>query len=317
MKRNMKKNKVLIFGSSGMVGSSLVKILEKSSKVESVFSSSRSDTNLFNFKDTKKLIDSVNPDVIINAAAKVGGILANNTLRTEFILDNLKINMNILEACINNPNIKIINLGSSCIYPLNAKNPISEKSFMTGELEPTNSPYALAKISAIEIGRSISKQYGHKIINLMPTNLYGPNDFFSETNSHVIPGLFFRMHRAKLDNDLNFNVWGSGNPKREFLHVEDLANSIEYIIDKEIDDDLINVGSGEEVTIKELAYKIKEVVNYTGKIIFDKSKPDGNPRKLLDSTKINSIGWSPQISLDDGLLKTYDWFLKNYSSLRI
>ena len=225
--------------------------------------------------------------------------------------------MNILESSIPYPNLKIINLGSSCIYPLNAKNPISEDSFMTGTLEPTNSPYALAKITAIEIGRSISSQYGHSILNLMPTNLYGPNDYFSKENSHVIPGLFYRMHNAKLSNDKLFEVWGSGKPLREFLHVEDLAYAIEFLLDKNLDIDLLNVGSGYEISIKDLAEKIKKIIEFKGDILFDESRPDGNPRKLLDSSKINSHGWKSKISLDDGLMNTYSWFNENYSTIRV
>ena len=312
-----KKLNVLVFGSNGMVGSTLLKVLNKSNKVDKVTGSNRKDTNLFDFEATKNKIQTLEPDIIINAAARVGGIIANNTQRTEFIMENLKINMNILESSIPYPNLKIINLGSSCIYPLNAKNPISEDSFMTGTLEPTNSPYALAKITAIEIGRSISSQYGHSILNLMPTNLYGPNDYFSKENSHVIPGLFYRMHNAKLSNDKLFEVWGSGNPLREFLHVEDLAYSIEFLLDKNLDIDLLNVGSGYEISIKDLAEKIKTIIEFKGDILFDESRPDGNPRKLLDSSKINSHGWKSKISLDDGLMNTYSWFNENYSTIRV
>ncbi len=312
-----KKLKVLVFGSNGMVGSSLLQILKKSNKVESVIGSSRKDTNLFDLEATKCIIQSSNPDVIINAAAKVGGIVANNTQRTEFIMENLKINMNILEACIPSNNLKIINLGSSCIYPLHAENPINEKSFMTGTLEPTNSPYALAKIAAIEIGRSISAQYGHRILNLMPTNLYGPNDYFSIKNSHVIPGLIYRMHNAKQSNDESFEVWGTGKPLREFLHVDDLASSVEFLLDKNLEIDLLNVGSSCEISIKELANMIKDIVGFKGDVLFDKTKPDGNPRKLLDSGKINSLGWTSTITLEEGLSKTYNWFVSNYSSIRI
>ena len=312
-----KKLNVLVFGSSGMVGSTLLRVLNKSNKVKKVTGSNRNDTNLFDFEATKNKIQTLKPDIIINAAARVGGIVANNTQRTEFIMENLKINMNILESSIPYPNLKIINLGSSCIYPLNAQNPISEDSFMTGTLEPTNSPYALAKITAIEIGRSISSQYGHNILNLMPTNLYGPNDYFSKENSHVIPGLFYRMHNAKLSNDKLFEVWGSGNPLREFLHVEDLAYSIEFLLDKNLDIDLLNVGSGYEISIRDLSEKIKTITGFKGDILFDKSRPDGNPRKLLDSSKINSLGWESKISLDQGLMNTYSWFNKNYSTIRV
>ena len=237
--------------------------------------------------------------------------MANNTYRTEFIIENLKINLNILESCIENNNIKIVNLGSSCIYPLDAKNPISENSFMKGELEPTNSPYAMAKISAIEIGRSMSKQYNHKIINLMPTNLYGPNDNFSENESHVIPGLMHKMHTAKKNKDSVFQIWGSGKPLREFLHVDDLSSAIEFILLNNIETDLLNIGSGEEISILHLAGTLKEVIDYEGSIELDLDKPDGNPRKLLDSSKINNLGWKSEINLVDGLKKTYSWYLEN------
>ena len=192
--------KTLIFGSKGMVGSSVSRILEQDSKYELILST-REKTDLFNLDETKKLIEDIKPNVVINAAAKVGGIYANNTQRFSFIVDNLKINMNILESCKPFSEIKIINLGSSCIYPLNAQNPITEEQFMNGKLEPTNSPYAMAKLSSIEIGNSMTKEFGHEIINLMPTNLYGPHDYFSDSNSHVIPGLMQRMHKAKIKDE--------------------------------------------------------------------------------------------------------------------
>ena len=276
-----------------------------------VISSTRKDANLFSFDETKNLIKKIKPNYLVNAAAKVGGILANNTYRTEFIIENLKINLNILESCIEYPDIKIINLGSSCIYPLDAPNPISEDSFMNGKLEPTNSPYAMAKITAIEMGRSMNIQYNHKIINLMPTNLYGPNDNFSDNESHVIPGLIHRMHKAKINNQNKFEIWGTGKPLREFLYVDDLADSIEFLMKNETDFDLINIGSGEEISIAELANLIQKVIGFEGEIIFDKNKPDGNPRKLLDSSKINSLGWESKTNLYDGLKTTYDWYLKN------
>ena len=200
----MNKLHVLVVGSTGLVGSSLTRVLSKSRKVSRLTPSSRKDTDLFDFNKTKKLIAQTKPDVLIIAAAKVGGIVANNTLRTEFLLENLKINTNLLEASIPYPDMKIINLGSSCIYPLQAENPIKEDYFMDGKLEPTNSPYAMAKLTAIELGRSINKQFGHQVLNLMPTNLYGPNDYFNFEHSHVIPGLLSRMHKAKIDNDEKF-----------------------------------------------------------------------------------------------------------------
>ena len=304
-------NKVLILGSNGLVGKTLSNTLSNSEKVSEVFGSTRENANLFSFDETKELLEKQKPNIVINAAAKVGGIYANNTQRTEFILENLKINMNLLESAKDFPDLKIINLGSSCIYPLNAENPIKESSFLSGMLEPTNSPYAMAKITAIEIGRSIKSQYGNEVINLMPTNLYGPYDNFSANDSHVIPGLIARMHKAKINNESEFMIWGTGNPLREFLYSEDLADSIEFILEKDLDRDLINIGSNNEISIKELAIKIKGIVKFEGNILFDESKPDGNPRKLLDSEYINSLGWSSSTSLEDGLIKTYEWFCDN------
>ena len=302
--------KVLVFGSNGLVGNSLRRIFEKNPKFSVEFST-RDKVDLFDFVKTNKFINNYKPDCIINAAAKFGGIYANNTKKTEFLINNLKINLNILESVKGLDKTKVINLGSSCIYPLNALNPISENSFMTGTLEPTNSPYAMAKLTAIELGRAIKNESNHEIINLMPTNLYGPNDNFSELDSHVIPGLISRMHNAKKENTLSFNIWGSGKPLREFMHVDDLASSILYIVEKNINNDLINIGSGEEISILNLAKKIKTLVGYKGDLIFDSSKPDGNPRKLLNSELINSLGWKAKIDLDTGLANTYDWYVKN------
>lgn len=286
-------------------------MLSTSNLVSGVISSSRNDTNLFSLEETAKKIKNSKPDLVINAAARVGGILANNTYRTEFILENLKININILESLINFPEIKLINLGSSCIYPLEASNPIQEDSFMSGKLEPTNSPYAMAKLTAIEMGNALKIQYGHKIINLMPTNLYGPNDNFDLNNSHVIPGLIARFYNAVSSNSPEINIWGTGNPLREFLYVEDFANAIEFLLDKEWNYELLNIGSGEEVSIKNLAYLIKDISGYSGDIVFDNTMPDGNPKKLLDLSKINSLGWKSSTSLEDGLRKTYKWYLDN------
>ena len=302
--------KILVLGSNGMVGSSILNLFSLENEVK-IIPSTRKDTNLFKFSETERLINETKPDILINAAAKVGGIVANNEQRTQFLIENLRINTNILESCIPLKNIKIINLGSSCIYPLNAENPISEDEFMNGKLEPTNSPYAMAKLTAIELGNAMKEQYGHKVINLMPTNLYGPNDNFSEHDSHVIPGLMFRMEIAKNKNTDSFNIWGSGEPLREFLHVDDLSNAIKFIINNEIEDSILNVGSGDEVSIKSIAENIKEVIQYKGVLSFDTSKPDGNPRKLLNSSKILNYGWKPVIPLKDGLESTYKWFQEN------
>jgi GDP-L-fucose synthase len=289
----------------------LSRILSKSNFVSKVISSTRKDTNLFSLTETSKKIEHEKPDIIINAAAKVGGIMANNTFRTEFILENLKINLNVLESIINYPNIKLINLGSSCIYPLDASNPIVEESFMSGKLEPTNSPYAMAKLTAIEMGNALKIQHGHKIINLMPTNLYGPNDNFDLNNSHVIPGLISRFYNAVSTKSSEISIWGTGAPLREFLYVEDFANAIEFLLEKEWEHELLNIGSGEEVSIKQLAYLLKEISGFKGDIIFDPSKPDGNPKKLLNLDKINSLGWKSSTPLEVGLKKTYQWYLDN------
>ena len=303
--------KVLIFGSTGLVGSSVFKIFNTKSSYKEIVGSTRKDTNLFDYEETFNCINEVKPDIVINAAAKVGGILANNTFRSEFIIENLKINLNILESLKLLPNIKLINLGSSCIYPLDAKNPIKEEYVMTGSLEPTNSPYAMAKLTAIEIGDALTKQYGTKVVNLMPTNLYGPNDNFSENESHVIPGLIARMHKAKLKKEDTFNIWGTGEPLREFLFAEDLAEAIDFVIQNDINEKLLNVGSGKEITIKNLSNLIKEIVGFEGKLHFDSSKPDGNPRKLLDSSKIFNLGWEPKTDLNIGLDTTYKWYLES------
>lgn len=303
--------KVLVFGSNGLVGNALKRKFSQSDEYICLFST-RDDTNLFSFEDTKKTISQFNPDLIINAAAKVGGIYANDTQGTAFLIENLKININILESIIDSPNISLINLGSSCIYPLNAVNPINEDSFMGGVLEPTNSPYAMAKLTAIELGKTLKKDFGHKIINLMPTNLYGPNDNFDNLNSHVIPGLISRMHQSKLKDDKEFFIWGTGNPLREFLYVDDLAEAIEFISKQNLDIDLLNVGSGSEISIKKLAEKIKNTIEYKGELKFNSEMPDGNPRKLLDSTLINKYGWVPKVDLDKGLKNTYTWYLENF-----
>ena len=303
--------KILVFGSRGLVGSSTVKTLKEKNIYKQVIASNREDTNLFDFNSTYKTISEQSPDVIVNAAARVGGIVANNTNRFEFIVENLKINLNILESIKDFKKIKLINLGSSCIYPLDADNPIKEEYIMSGKLEPTNSPYAMAKLTAIEIGNSMKKQFGMNITNLMPTNLYGPNDNFSEIESHVIPGLIRRMHNSKINNDDEFKIWGTGNPKREFLYAEDLAEAINFIISNEISEEILNVGSNEEVTIKQLAEIIRNNIDYGGSLAFDTTKPDGNPRKLLDSTKIFELGWKPKVKLEEGIDKTYKWFLNN------
>ena len=225
--------------------------------------------------------------------------------------------MNILESIKKFPNIKLINLGSSCIYPINIENPIKETSIMSGKLEETNSPYAMAKLSAIEIGDAMSKEFGHDIINLMPTNLYGPNDYFNPENSHVIPGMIYKFDSAKDNKDKEIHLWGDGSPLREFLFVDDLSKAILYILDNNINESILNVGSSEEVSIFELANIIKKITGFNGEVRFDNSKPNGIDRKFLDSSKLNSYGWNSEIDLEKGLNLTYSWFVDNKSNLRL
>jgi GDP-L-fucose synthase len=302
---------VLVFGSRGLVGSSIVRELIKDDRKYNVISSSRQDTDLFSAEETKKKITISNPDIVIIAAAKVGGIHANNTEKFQFISENIKISLNIFESLISFPKTTIINIGSSCIYPLDAQSPLKEDSLMTGKLEPTNSPYAMAKLASLEMGYSLMEQYGHNVINIMPTNLYGPNDTFNELKSHVIPGLIYKMHKSKVSKKETVELWGSGKPLREFMYVQDFASAIRFIIENNPNSQLLNIGTGEEISIYDLAYKIKSVVNFEGEILFNTNYPDGNPRKLLDSSKINELGWKSEVSLTDGLAKTYKWFLEN------
>lgn len=304
---------ILIFGSNGLVGSSLVRKFQLQHKEINLITSTRNDTDLFSLEQTKKKINDSKPDIVIIAAAKVGGIYANNTQRFNFIIDNLKISMNVFESLVEYNDTKIINIGSSCIYPLSADNPINENSLMSGKLEPTNSPYSMAKLSSLEISRTMRDQFGHKILNLMPTNLYGPNDKFEEFNSHVIPGLIFKMHRAKINESKEVEIWGSGEPLREFMHVDDLSSAIEFLIRNEISNDILNVGSNEVVSIKELSKLIQKVVGFKGNLVFNQEYPDGNPKKLLDSTQINNLGWRSSISLEDGISNTYSWYVDNLS----
>ena len=302
---------VLVFGSRGLVGSSIVQELLKDNKKYNVISSSRQDTDLFSLEETKEKIINSNPDIVIIAAAKVGGIHANNTEKFQFISENIKINLNIFESLINFPKTTIINIGSSCIYPLDAQSPLKEESLMTGKLEPTNSPYAMAKLASLEMGYSLMEQYGHNVINIMPTNLYGPNDTFDELKSHVIPGLIYKMHKSKVLKKETVELWGSGKPLREFMYVQDFSAAVRFIIENNPKSQLLNIGTGEEISIYDLAYEIKSVVDFKGEILFNTNYPDGNPRKLLDSSKINELGWKSKVSLREGLEKTYEWFLEN------
>jgi len=317
----MANPKIFIAGHKGMVGSALVRLLEKQ-KVELIIKD-RTELDLLNQAEVKVFFKKEKIDQVYLAAAKVGGIYSNNNLPAEFIYENLMIQANVIHCAFLNRVKKLLFLGSSCIYPKNANQPMKEEELLTGKLEPTNEPYAIAKISGIKLCESYNRQYhesyGVDYRSIMPTNLYGPGDNYHPENSHVIPGLIRRFHEAKTNNLPYVNVWGSGTPKREFLYVDDMASASIHVmnLDKATYDkhtsemcSHINVGSGKELTIKEVSESIKKIVGYEGQINFDLSKPDGSPRKFIDSKRLNSLGWQPTVNLSDGLIKTYRDFIK-------
>ena len=298
--------KLLVLGSQGLVGTAI-----KRSKIINqkfiVHYSNRAEADLTNKKEVESLFNSVKPNITINCAGKVGGILANNTQRYEFLTENLLINLNLFETLKKYENSLLINLGSSSIYPKNSKFPLKESSLMTGPLEETNSAYSLSKIVGIAMGKAIESNI-LKTINLIPTNLYGPNDNFDSQSSHVVPGLINKFYEAQENNDAECIVWGSGKPSRELLFVDDLVSALEVIIESNPKEEIINVGSGSEISIKDLANKISLIAGYKGKVVFDTSKPDGVLKKTLDSSLISSLNWSPKVGLDDGLKRTYEWY---------
>jgi GDP-L-fucose synthase len=310
----------LVAGATGMVGSSIVRLAKKIG-VENVVEVSRHNCDLTNYEETLSFINKNKPDVVIDAAAKVGGILANSNQPVEFLLDNLQIQNNLMKSCHKNQVEKFVFLSSSCVYPKLAAQPINESSLLTGPLEETNSAYAIAKISGMRLIKAYRQQYKHNWISVMPTNLYGYFDNFSLENSHVLPALIRKMHDAKINNSKSITLWGSGSPRREFMHVDDLAEAINLLIQKYNSDEPINIGVGDDLSILELANLIKKIINYKGEIIWDKSKPDGTPRKLLDVSKLKKLGFSPKINLENGIELTYKWFLKqleiNPNSLRL
>lgn len=320
----MKKTRIYVAGHRGMVGSALVRQLEQRSEVELVVRS-RQELNLSCQQDVEQFFQTENIDQVYLAAAKVGGIHANSTYPADFIYENLMIECNIIHSAWKAGVKRLLFLGSSCIYPKFAKQPIPESELLQGELECTNEPYAIAKIAGIKLCESYNRQYGTQYRSVMPTNLYGVNDNFHPENSHVIPALMRRFHEAMLANAPQVVVWGSGKPLREFLHVDDMAAASIHVM--EMDDAAyqqlvpqtlshINVGTGTDCTIAQLAELMAEVVGYQGKIVFDASKPDGTPRKLLDVSRLKSLGWEPQISLPDGLKSTYEWFLSHQNDFR-
>jgi GDP-L-fucose synthase len=300
---------VLVAGGTGLVGSAIVRELKRVNK--DVVGISSKDVDLLDRDKTFAYIKKINPTVIIDAAAKVGGIGGNNSFPVEFLTQNLQIQSNLMDAAHAAKTEKFVFLGSSCIYPRNCPQPIKEDYLLTGELEQTNSAYAIAKIAGIELIKSYRKEYGYKWISVMPTNLYGPNDNFDLETSHVLPALVRKFIEAKQNNKGEVTVWGSGTPLREFLHTDDLAKAVLLCMEKYDDAQQINVGSGVEISILDLAHKIAEKVGFEGSIVMDSSKPDGTPRKVLDITKISNLGWKPTISLDQGIASTVEWYLEN------
>jgi GDP-L-fucose synthase len=302
---------VLIAGASGLVGSALVSEFTKNSS-EKVVGISSKDLNLLNRSDTFSYFEKLKPRLVVDAAAKVGGIGANNSYPVEFLSENIQIQTNLIDASHHASVDKVVFLGSSCIYPRNCDQPIKENYILTGPLEPTNSAYAIAKISGLELIKSYRKQFNHKWITVMPTNLYGPNDNFDLQSSHVLPALVRKFIEATNQNKGELTLWGTGSATREFLYVEDLAKAIKFCSENYDSDEHINIGTGIGITIKQLAEKIAELSGFNGKINWDSSKPDGMPVKVLDITKITNLGWTPKISLDDGILKTIAWYRENY-----
>ncbi|CAN6458609.1 unnamed protein product [Victoria cruziana] len=305
-----KSAKIFVAGHRGLVGSAIVrKLLELG--FQNLVLRTHGELDLTRQSDVEKFFFEENPKYVILSAAKVGGIHANNTYPADFIGINLQIQTNVIDAAYKNGVKKLLFLGSSCIYPKFAPQPIKEDALLTGPLEPTNEWYAIAKISGIKMCQAYRLQYNWDAISGMPTNLYGPNDNFHPENSHVLPALMRRFHEAKVNGAKEVVVWGTGSPLREFLHVDDLADAVVFLMEKYSGLGHMNVGSGKEVKIKELAELVKEVVGFEGELVWDATKPDGTPRKLMDSSKLASLGWVPKTSLRDGLVDTYKWYLQN------
>jgi GDP-L-fucose synthase len=304
------QSRVYVAGHNGLVGSAIVRALEAAGTGE-VIGWRSSDLDLRDRDATMDAITQAKPDIIIDAAAKVGGIMANSTYPVEFMKDNLLIQTNVMDAAHAADVDRLLFLGSSCIYPRHATQPIRESSLMTGPLEPTNQAYAMAKISGIFYIEAFRTQYGRHWISAMPTNLYGPRDNFDLQSSHVLPAFIRRFHEAKVSNAPTVTVWGTGSPRREFLHVDDLARACMILLESYDEAQTINVGLGDDMPIRELAETVAAVVGFEGTIEWDSAKPDGMPRKLLDTSRINALGWQPRIGLREGVASTYAWYLEN------
>ncbi|PYJ38352.1 MAG: GDP-fucose synthetase [Verrucomicrobia bacterium] len=307
-----KSDKIFVAGYRGMVGSALMRRLEAEA-FSNVVTRERAQLDLTDESAVAKFFAEEKPDIVILAAAKVGGIKANNDCPVEFLVENLRIQNNVIRSAYDNGVRKLLFLGSSCIYPKFAPQPIAESALLTGPLEQTNEAYAIAKIAGIKLCQAFSCEYGANFISAMPTNLYGPNDNFDLETSHVLAALLRKAHEAKMHNDQKLIVWGTGKPRREFLHVDDLASACLLLLEKYDSPEIINVGCGEDSSIRELAELICEVVGFDGELAWDTTKPDGTPRKLLDVSKIRALGWKPAIPLRDGIKRTYNWFVANFA----
>ena len=303
------KKRILVAGHKGMVGSAIVRRLEKESCT--ILTAGRKDADMTQQKEVDDLISHLSPDAVVIAAAKVGGILANDSYPADFLYDNLMISTNLIHASHASDVNRLVFLGSSCIYPKFADQPIKETSLLTGALEPTNEWYAIAKIAGIKLSEAYRRQHGRSYISAMPTNLYGPLDNFDLKTSHVLPALLRKAHEAKITNAPNLEIWGTGSPKREFLHADDCADAIVFLLQNYDQAEHINVGYGEDLSILELAQTVCEIVGFEGNIVTSPDKPDGTPRKLMSADKLRSLGWSPSISLKEGIAHTYSWYLQN------
>ena len=308
-----KADKILVAGHQGMVGSAFVRRL-RAEGFTNLLQPDRSELNLVSESDVFNIFNKEKPAVVILAAAKVGGIKANNDYPVEFLLDNLLIQNNVIRFAHQTGVRKLLFLGSSCIYPKLAPQPIPENALLTGPLEPTNEAYAIAKIAGIKLCQAYAREYNANFISVMPTNLYGPNDNFDLETSHVLAALLRKAHEAKTRNEKKLVVWGTGRPRREFLHVADLAAACLLLLEKYDSPEIINIGFGEDITIRELAELICDVVGFDGELVWDKTKPDGTPRKLLDVARIRALGWQPTVPLREGIVQTYDWFIANWSA---
>ena len=310
-----KNSKIYIAGHNGMVGSSIWRNLTAKGYTNLIGASSK-ELDLKKQKELRDFIRKTKPDVIIDAAAKVGGILANKNFPYQFLMENMQIQNNLIDVAYRSGVEKFIFLGSSCIYPKLAPQPLKEEYLLTAALEPTNEWYALAKITGVKACEAIRKQFGKDFVSLMPTNLYGTHDNFDLNSSHVLPAMIRKFHEAKQNNNAVVVLWGSGTPMREFLFVDDMAEAVVFALENQLPDYLYNVGTGEDLTIKELAATVQKIVGHNGEIIWDDTKPDGTPRKLMDVSKMNNIGWKHQVNLEEGIHKTYNWFLENIKNFK-